>query len=118
MSSKFQVNKSYQYTNRFDLERFVEFTHNYYDILNSPMLEGIKKLPTIGQYTIVEYPYRPDVQSYNIYKESQYWPYLMIYNGLGNVENLSLGKVLKVFSLSDLEKILYNSSNLNRKLTK
>lgn len=116
--SKFQINKSYEYTNRFDLERFVEFKNGYYDILNSPILENLKKLPAIGQYKIVEYQYRPDVQSYNIYKDHQYWPFLLSYNGIGSVDQLTLGKVLKYFSLSDLEKLLYTFSNLNRKLIK
>ncbi len=116
--SQFFINKDYNYNNRFDLERFLNFTDNYFDILQSPVLEILKTYKPIGQYTIREYPYRPDVLSYNIYKDTQYWAYLLIFNGVVNVMDLVLGRTISFFNLDDLEKTLYSYSNFNDKLLK
>jgi len=116
--SNFYINKEFEYKNRFDLERFIDFNGEYYDILQSPILDQIKKFPNIGQYQISEYPYRPDVVAYNIYGDSQYWPYILLYNGITNIMELELGVVLKIFSIDDLEKVLYSYSNFNRKIIK
>lgn len=116
--SQFFMNKEYPYNNRFDLERFMNFTNQYYDILQSPILDILKSFTTIGQYIIREYPFRPDVISYNLYKDSQYWPYVLFFNGINDVMQLKLGLTLNFFSLDDLEKTLYSYSNFNNKLQK
>lgn len=114
--SNFFINKNYEYKNRFDLERFIQISGSYFDILNSPILDQLKLFKTIGTYTINEYPYRPDALSYNIYKDSQYWPYILLYNGISNVMDLTLGLSINFFSLDDLEKVVYKFSNYNKKL--
>ncbi len=114
--AQFFMNKDYDYNNRFDLERFVNFTNQYFDILQSPILDILKTFKIIGEYTIREFPYRPDVVSYNIYGDAQYWIYIMIYNGISNVMDLTQGKVITFFSLDDLEKTLYAYSNFNNKI--
>jgi len=116
VSSKFYIDKSYNYKNRFDLERFVPIVGSYFDILNSPILDQLKSFKTIGTYVISEYPYRPDALSYNIYKDSQYWPYILLYNGISNVMDLSLGLSINFFSLDDLEKVIYKFCNYNKKV--
>lgn len=116
--AQFFLDKDYEYNNRFDLERFLNFTNQYFDILNSPMLDTLKTFTILGQYTIREFPFRPDVLSYNIYKDTQYWPYLLLFNGISNVMDLTLGTIINFFSLSELEKTLYSFSNLDDKLLK
>ena len=116
--SQFFLNKDFSYINRFDIERFMNFTNQYHDVLQSPMLEILKSFPPIGQYLIREYPYRPDVISYNIYKEAQFWPYILLFNGINDVMQLKLGTTVNFFSLNDLEQTLYTYSNFNDKLQK
>lgn len=118
MSDNFYLDKSYNYTNRFDLERFVNFSGEYWDIVQAPIFEAIKLFKPIGIYTISEYPFRPDVVSYNIYEDTQYWPYILSYNNIYNPMDLTFGLKLKYFDISNLDDLIYSYSNYNRKLIK
>jgi len=118
VQGEFYIDKGYQYKKRFNPERFINFENGYFDILQSPLLNQIKHLPTIGTYKVVSHPYRPDVLSHNIYNDTQYWMYLLIYNGIDTIMDLKAGIEIKYFDLDDLEGLLYEYTNKNKRLVK
>ena len=117
---QFYINKAFKYSSRFDPARFINFTDTgYYDIIQSPILNEIKNLKLHGRYTINSHPYRPDVLSANIYEgDMSLWWYLLIYNGLSSTQDLVQGLEINFFYIQDLEELIFNYSNKNRKLTK
>jgi hypothetical protein len=95
---------------RFDLARFVQFREGACDIQNSVILERLPGLPTVGNYTVTEDAGRPDMVSSAIYGDTQYWWLILYYNSLVLLTDLSPGKVLRFFSLSDLSDLVFELS--------
>lgn len=98
---------------RFDAARFFGFRENYYDVASSVFLERIPLLPQVGEYTITDDPYRPDMISHGIYGDTQYWWLLMVYNDEIFLENLTLRRKLRFFSLGDLDELFYEIRRLS-----
>lgn len=99
----FFINKTLQTTRRFDLQRFIERVDGAYEITNSYILIALRQLPAAGIFTIRTTPYRPEMISYEIYSDTQYWPYLMEYNNILELTDLTIGTQLNYFSLDKLE---------------
>ena len=103
----FYINLDSTAPNRFDPEFFFEYTDNL-DLLNSEFLRQLKELPENGTYTVSTEEGRPDLLSYKIYTDTQYWWLLLIYNDLVYVDDLVLGMTIKFPSLADLEAIYFS----------
>lgn len=88
---------------RYDIAKFLVFRDGYFDAASSYLIQNLSSLPMVGQYQIVDTPYRPDTISWDIYSETQYWWMLMIYNNIIDIRNLQPLAKLKYFSLSDLD---------------
>lgn len=107
----FYLDQETKTTDRFDLAKFMDYTNDgVFDPLNSYLLLQIPALPTIGQYTIRKEEKRPDLLSYNIYGDVQYWWVLMWYNHLMKPSDLKVGLTIKYPSLSGLEQLYMNAS--------
>jgi hypothetical protein len=91
---------------RFDASKFMAFADGY-DIIDSAFLSGIKSLPVAGSYIVRLEPGRPDLLSYNLYRDTQYWWLLMLYNDLKLPEDLSMGLEIQYFRVSDLETMYF-----------
>lgn len=101
----FFINKSVTTQQRYDLQRFIERLDGAYEFINSYIIAKVQDLKIIGMFTIRNAPYRPDLISYEIYGDTQYWPFLMEYNHILELEELKIGTQINYFSLEELEDI-------------
>lgn len=95
---------------RWDLARYVAFRDGAYDVLNSALLENVKFLPSIGTYLITEDAGRPDMISHAIYRETQYWWLLMLYNNTVLPADFVAGQTINFFSLDALDSLFFRLS--------
>ena len=111
----FYLDLDTNFTDRFDLAKFLEFTEDgVFDPLNSYMLYQLPLLSPIGSYVIRKEENRPDLLSYNIYSDTQYWWVLMWYNSLYKPEDLKVGLTINYPALSAIEQ-LYMNANIYKK---
>jgi len=108
----FGINTEIDTEKRYALEKFMPF-NNGFDILDSIFISSIKTLPCTGTFTIQKERGRPDLLSYSIYNDTQYWWILLLYNDLSLPNDLTMGKEIRFFSISDLEGV-YFSLNANQ----
>ena len=102
-------------TDRYDLAKFMDYTDDgVFDPLNSYLLLEIPILPKVGTYTIRKEAERPDLLSYALYKDTQYWWVLMWYNSLLKPQDLTVGLQINYPSLSSLEQLYMNASLLQK----
>ena len=83
---------------RFDMSHFMEFTSGWYDSMNSEFIEWIIRASPDGWYTVREPSGRPDLVSYNIYGDTQYWWILLMYNEIICPWELETGMEIKFIS--------------------
>lgn len=96
---------------RFDLAKFMDFTNDgVFDPLTSYLLLEIPRLSPIGEYVIRKEEKRPDLLSFSLYGDTQYWWVLMWYNTLYKPEDLTVGLKIKYPSLSAVEQLYMNAS--------
>ena len=113
----FYIDNNIETNNRFDINKFVEFNYDNYDVLSSFFLANIQKLPEQGTYKVTNEEKRPELLAYNIYKTPssiQYWWILLWYNSILNVNDLITGVVISYPSLNSLEN-LYTQASLLKK---
>ena len=100
----FYLDLDTNFTDRFDLAKFLEFTADgVFDPLNSYMLYQLPLLSPIGSYVIRKEENRPDLLSYNIYSDTQYWWVLMWYNSLYKPEDLIGKQVVAVINFEPVK---------------
>ena len=113
----FYIDNELNTVRKYDMVKFVELTEDgVFDSLNSYFLYQIPKLPTVGYYTIRAEDKRPDMLSYRIYGETQYWWVLMWYNNFLKPQDLKIGAVIKYPSISAVEQLYMNASLLQKAL--
>lgn len=112
----YYIDNETQTTDKYDMAKFIEFADDgVFDCLNSYFLYQIPLLPLIGYYTIRTEENRPDLLSYTLYGDTQYWWIIMHYNNLLKPQDLKSGVIIKYPSLSSIEQ-LYLSASLNKKV--
>lgn len=104
--SEYYINLNIESPERFDLSRFLEFSDNY-DPLTSSFLRNVKTLTSRGYYVVQTEEYRPELISYKIYENTQYWWILLIYNDLPLLSDMVPGLVLNFPSLEDVEDLYF-----------
>jgi len=92
--SFFYIDETYTSDERYDYAKFLEYTDNF-DPLTSYVQYEVKNLKQKGEYQVITEEHRPDLVSYNIYGDVQYWHLLMIYNDVRLVTDVVPGLVLK-----------------------
>lgn len=98
----FFINTDLNTQTRFDIVKFIEFVGDNYDPLNSFILNNIKRLKSIGQYSIISEK-RPDLISSILYGDTQYWWLIMLYNDIYDISDLVAGKIINYPSQQALE---------------
>jgi len=114
--SAFFINPTLQPPKRFDMALFMENTDNL-DPLTSEFLRLMPALESSGRYTVLDEDSRPDLLSYRIYGDTQYWWILLLYNQIIDVESLVTGTILLYPSISDLESLYFSLSAKERAST-
>lgn len=98
--------------NKYDLEKFLEFKVDTYDVLCSPFLDGLKKLPVWRYYKVEEGFREIDQIAYQVYGNLFYAWLIQYYNDTIE-EVFPDGTILNLFSEFDLEELYSNISNGN-----
>lgn len=98
----------------YDMSKFMPFLTDNYDILDSYFIDKLVKLPMKGTYEITTQEHKMQTISFIIYGDTSYWWLLMMYNSILDTKELSTGKVLKFFSLSDLESLMFSLKSKSR----
>lgn len=101
----YYINSEVKPVQRYDLQRFIENIDGSYELINSYLISAVRDLVSVGIFTIRACPFRPDMISYEIYGDTQYWPLLMEYNNILELTELKIGIQLNYFSLDELEEI-------------
>jgi len=96
------------YTDRFDLAKFLEFSNDSFDILTSFFIKELKNLPSRGNTLITIEENNPELLSYLIYGDTQYDWVLMEYNSLTNISELKNGMTINYPSLTELESLYFS----------
>ena len=105
--TEYFINLSKKSKERFDLSRFMEFTDNF-DVLTSRLLRDIKRLPEKQKYYVQSEEGRPDLVSYRVYRDTQFWWIVLFYNDIIDVDDLEIGMTLSLPSVTDLENLLFS----------
>lgn len=112
----FFIDNSLDTTTRFDMIKFFNFDVDNIDCLTSFMMRALKILPKIGTYTIKEEEYRPDLLSYKLYNDTQFWWLLMWYNSILSIKDLKSGLSIDYPSKNNLEDLYLSATNYSKVL--
>ena len=111
--SYFYINQDNSGAHRYDVSRFMEYSEGVHDTFTSYLLSRISDLPVYGQYRI-QAPSRPDIYSRDIYRTTDHWQLLLIYNNVVLIEELTPGKILLYPDINALETIYFSLNALSR----
>jgi len=115
----YYINTSRDIKNRYDIAKFVEwytpsFDTPVYDILYSYFWNNVVNIPQGGSFVVSGEENRPDLISYKIYGETQYWWIILLYNGLSSNEQVTAGLELKYPLLVDMEALYFKLMGLSK----
>lgn len=112
----FHIDLDTQTSDKYDMAKFLDFGEDcVFNCLNSYFLYRIPKLPLAGYYVVRKEIGRPDMLSYNLYGDTQYWWILMWYNNMLKPQDLTSGITIKYPTLSNIEQ-LYMDATLQQKV--
>ena len=80
----------------------MEYTDHWYDSTNSDFLEWLLEAEPDGWYLVKEPDGRPDLVSYHIYGDTQYWWILLFINEIICVNELKEGMEIKYIAKEKL----------------
>ena len=98
--------RNYYSNEEYDIGKYLDFKVDVYDVVNSPFLEGLRKLPVERYYVVENGNEDLDVISQKFYSTPFLAYQIQFYNDLENMTILE-GTMLKLFSLDDLNKLVY-----------
>lgn len=105
---EFFIDLETDFKERFTMAKFMEFVGDNFDPLTSHVLNAIKELPVHGKLRIEGMDKRPDVLSFQIYNDVQYWWVLLLYNGWTSVEDIVNGNDCIYPDIADLEDLYFS----------
>lgn len=92
---------------RYDMAKFLEYTDNF-DPLTSSFMTDLVNLPQNGSYEVRGEDQRPDLLSYKIYNNTQYWWVLMMYNRKFEFSEFKTGDIITYPSLEDVDNMFFS----------
>ncbi|EJF07108.1 Base plate wedge protein 53 [Thiovulum sp. ES] len=104
----FYLNNEISTQDKYAIEKFANHDGESLDILTSSIIERISELKSIGLYIVDKEEHRPDLLSYNLYKDTQYWFLLLLYNDIHDYRELKQGQTVKYFSIVELEALYFD----------
>ena len=97
-----------EYTERFAMAKFMDFVGDNYDPLTSNVLNSLKDLRPKGKFRVEGLDFRPDVLSFIIYGDTQYWWVLLLYNNFLTVDEIVNGIDILYPDITDLEDLYFS----------
>lgn len=110
----FYISNDLQVETRFDTMKFLNFNIDNIDPLDSYLITNIHKLQAVGTFTVTIQEERPDLISYEIYDDTQYWWILLLYNKILDISQIKPGLDLAYPDKSNLETLYQNASLLRK----
>lgn len=108
------INRVDSFSDRMDFAKFVPYVDGVgFDILsNNILIQGIRSLPVLGEYTVRFEAGRMDLLSKSLYGVSdfRYWYALMLYNDFMTWEDLLDGMRIRYFDIRDLNNLILKLS--------
>lgn len=108
----FFIDFTNDYTWRYDLQKFVEMKDGVYDVIDSYFLFELYNLPVKGFIEAINEYRRPDLLSYYVYGDVQYWWIMMAFNHEMNVNDINPPKRLDYPSIDALEDLYFSLNAL------
>jgi len=118
------IDTDYESDLRYDIPKFCSLEEDVFDIMDSFLFEkvsaiykrqfDVKDLAVDGVYEVTTQEYRPDIISYEIYGDTQYWWLLMDFNNIIDIFSIVTGVQIQYFSLSELEDIYFSLNGLQK----
>jgi len=106
----FMIDADYESSDRLDIARYMLYTDEnddgVYDALDSRLLVKIPTLKTAGTFVVTRQEFRPDLVSYELYQQVNYWWVILHYNGLTSPLEITQGTRLKYPSIQDVESLI------------
>lgn len=99
----FKVRK-YASEEQYDIAKYLDFRGDVYDVINSPFLRGLRKLPVEKYYPVESGNEDLDIISNKIYGTAFLAFHIQFYNDL-TTDYAEEGTVLKLFNLEDLNSL-------------
>lgn len=97
-----------------NLERFIESVVDdtgtvIPDVVNSYFVSKLENLPVSKTIVVTALnEFRPDTLSKDLYgRDHRYWSLILLYNQFISIMDLEVGTIVKAFSLSDLETLIF-----------
>jgi hypothetical protein len=110
----YYINLSKKTKERYDIARFCSVENNILDVLSSYFLGRLNSLRVTGYYRISIDAKRPDLISYKIYGDVQYWWLVMHFNNILDPNELVVGLTLKYPSLASVEDLYFSLKSLEK----
>lgn len=107
-TAPFFINLNFTPIETFDMGQFFDYENSNFDPLTGEFQYMVQNLDVAGDWLIQQGYERPDIISYQIYGDPQYWWILMQYNGISDVNQITVGTVLSYPSIADLESLLFS----------
>jgi len=104
----FFIDSAYNNITRYDMARFMDFGANCHDVITSYIINKIKSLQVFGYTTVQGEEENPALLSYKIYRNTQFWWLLLIYNDLSDLDELTSGMTIKYPSIDSIENLYFN----------
>jgi len=103
----YYINLDIDVQERYDLSKFMVWEDNMYDILTSNFIISLKSLNPTGVFEVTYEENRPDLVSYNIFKTTNYWALLMMYNDMISPFEIKIGVQMAFPGIKDLEDLYF-----------
>lgn len=96
------------YKKQYDMGKFLPFVTGFSDVLQSYFFENLRSIPAQGKWQIQNGAGDPQLISYEIYGDTQYWWLLMAFNDVVSLDELTVGRVLVYPSLSEMTSLFFD----------
>ena len=108
----FFIDLTTKYPQRFNMGKFLPYLNNGHDILQSHLVMRLKSLGMAGKHSVVGSGGHPELVSYDIYGDTQYWWVIMLYNDILDPSDIVNGMVIRYPSKDQLEELYFSLRSL------
>lgn len=113
----FYIDSEYDNLTRYDMSRFMDFSDDCHDIVTSYLINKIKTLPVFGYTVIQGEENNPALLSFKLYKDTQFWWVLMLYNDISEISDVVSGMTIKYPSIDSIENLYFSLKAQERSQT-
>jgi hypothetical protein len=103
----FYIDTTIDSKTRFDRAKLMAYDEGF-DILDSYFVNQLLKLPKVREFKVAFEASRPDIISYKMYGDAQYWWIIMLYNDISDETTITSGMVFNGPSLSAVEDLYFS----------